>query len=232
MYIKNNWLFMVYKLLIAVFAAYGLQFHMRTGSWSDFNYYTVLSNAACFLYFLCSFTVNVRRLLHDRHVVTWKPRLEGAVVFCITVTFLIYHFILRPEAFRMGNGGSFYSVLNMVQHYIVPVGVIFDWLLFCPKGRWHRYDPAAWLLAPLFYFVYILIRAPFAGNIGGTSSPYPYGFIDVQALGVGIVARNALLVTVAMLLLAYVVYFVDYGLGVLQRRRVRRLNIRKMQRAA
>ena len=78
------------------------------------------------------------------HTVTWRPRAEGAVVFCITVTFLIYHFIPRPEAFRMGNGGkgSFYSVLNMVQHYIVPLMALLDWLLFCPKGRWRRYAPA------------------------------------------------------------------------------------------
>src|SRR5699024_6786374 len=170
MYIKSNWFFIVYKTLLVVLAAYGLHFHMTAGKWGDFNYYTVLSNAACFLYFLVSLVYNARRLARHRHTATWKPRLEGAVVFCIMVTFLIYNFILRPEAFRMGNGGSFYSVLNMVQHYIVPLMVLLDWLLFCPKGRWRRYDPASWLLIPLVYFIYILIRAPFAGDIGGTSS--------------------------------------------------------------
>lgn len=212
MYIKSNWFFTVYKALIVLAAGYGLSLHIFQGKWSDFNYYTVLSNAACFIYFLISLAINVRRLAQGRHVSTWKPRLEGAVVFMITVTFLIYNFVLRPEAFKMGGGANFYSVLNMVQHYIVPWLVIFDWLLFCPKGRWRRYDPAAWLLIPLLYFVYILIRAPFAGDIGGTSSPYPYDFIDIQAHGVATVAVNALWAALGMLALAYLMYFIDRGL--------------------
>ncbi len=182
MYVKSNWFFILYKTLLVIAAAYGLHFHMAAGKWGDFNYYTVLSNAVCFL-FPCVAGVQRPAAGPGCHTVTWRPRAEGAVVFCITVTFLIYHFILRPEAFRMGNGGSFYSVLNMVQHYIVPLMALLDWLLFCPKGRWRRYDPASWLLIPLAYFIYILIRAPFAGNIGGTSSPYPYSFIDIQAHG-------------------------------------------------
>ena len=129
MYVKSNWFFILYKALLVIAAAYGLHFHMAAGKWGDFNYYTVLSNAVCFFYFLASLVFNVRRLVRGCHTVTWRPRAEGAVVFCITVTFLIYHFILRPEAFRMGNGGSFYSVLNMVQHYIVPLMALLDWLL-------------------------------------------------------------------------------------------------------
>ena len=226
MYVKSNWFFILYKALLVIAAAYGLHFHMAAGKWGDFNYYTVLSNAVCFFYFLASLVFNVRRLVRGYHTVTWRPRAEGAVVFCITVTFLIYHFILRPEAFRMGNGGSFYSVLNMVQHYIVPLMALLDWLLFCPKGRWRRYDPASWLLIPLAYFIYILIRAPFAGNIGGTSSPYPYSFIDIQAHGVGIVARNALLAALGMFVLAYLMYFIDLGLSRLGRR-MKRMHLKE-----
>lgn len=213
MYIKSNWFFITYKALLVFIAAYGLYFHISAGKWGDFNYYTVISNAVCFVYFLISLAVNIRRLAGKRHVTTWKPRIEGAVVFCITVTMLIYNFVLRPETFQMGNGGNFYSVLNMVQHYIVPTMAILDWLLFCPKGRWRRYDPVSWLLIPLVYFIYILIRAPFAGNIAGTSSPYPYGFIDIQMYGVGTVAHNVLLAALGMLALAYLIYFIDRGLA-------------------
>lgn len=218
MYIKSNWFFIFYKALIVLAAGYGLYIHVSQGKWGDFNYYTVLSNLACFLYFLISLAINIGRLVRKRHVDTWKPRLEGAVVFMITVTFLIYNFVLRPESFKMGGGANFYSALNMMQHYIVPWLAIFDWLLFCPKGRWRRYDPAAWLLIPLVYFIYILIRAPFAGDIAGTSSPYPYGFIDIQAHGVAAVAANALWAALGMLVLAYLLYFIDRGLWSLGKR--------------
>ncbi len=218
MYVKNNWAFVVYKFVLLAVCGYGIACHMN-GDWASFNYYTVLSNTACFVYFLTSLVVNIRRMAAGESVETWRPRVEGAVVFCITVTFLIYHFVLRPEAFRMGNDGNFYSALNMAQHYIVPIMTIGDWLLFCPKGKWRKGDPASWLLIPLFYFVYILIRAPFAGNIGGTSSPYPYAFIDIQANGVGVVARNALLAAVGMLALAYILYAVDMLLARAGRKR-------------
>lgn len=95
MYVKSNWFFILYKALLVIAAAYGLHFHMAAGKWGDFNYYTVLSNAVCFFYFLASLVFNVRRLVRGCHTVTWRPRAEGAVVFCITVTFLIYHFILQ-----------------------------------------------------------------------------------------------------------------------------------------
>ena len=86
MYVKSNWFFILYKALLVIAAAYGLHFHMAAGKWGDFNYYTVLSNAVCFFYFLASLVFNVRRLVRGCHTVTWRPRAEGAVVFCITVT--------------------------------------------------------------------------------------------------------------------------------------------------
>lgn len=222
MYIRNNWFFMLWKAVLLIACGWGLSFHMAAGRWGDFNYYTVLSNTVCLLYFLTAFVLNARRLARGRRTVTWRPKTEGAVTFCITVTFLIYHFVLRPEAFRMGNGGDFYSVLNMLQHYVVPLMTIGDWLLFCPKGRLRRSAPFAWLLMPLAYFLYILIRAPFAGNIAGTESPYPYGFIDIQLYGLAVVASNAALALVGMLALAYLLYGADRGMARIARNRRRK----------
>ncbi len=222
MQIRNNWFFMLWKAVLVIVCGYGLSYHMTAGRWGDFNYYTVLSNTVCLLYFLTAFALNARRQAKGKRTVTWRPKLEAAVTFCISVTFLIYHFVLRPEAFRMGNGGDFYSVLNMVQHYAVPLMTIGDWLLFCPKGRLRRTSPLTWLLIPLAYFLYILIRAPFAGDIPGTSSPYPYGFIDIQRYGIAVVARNAGLALIGMLALGYLLYGIDRGLTRLRLRCARR----------
>ena len=71
MYVKSNWFFILYKALLVIAAAYGLHFHMAAGKWGDFNYYTVLSNAVCFFYFLASLVFNVRRLVRGCHTVTW-----------------------------------------------------------------------------------------------------------------------------------------------------------------
>lgn len=226
MYCKNNLLFIICKALFVLLCGYGLALHIAACRWSDFNYYTVLSNALCFLYFLVSLVLNLRRLAHRQHTVTWRPRLEGAVLFAITVTLLVYHFMLRPPHPTRALNPDYFSTLNIVQHYAVPFAVIFDWLLFAPKRRWRRTDPLSWVLIPFAYFIYILIRAPFAGDIAGTGSPYPYAFIDIQMLGIRRVLLNVLLLTPAMILLAYLYYFLDRALfrlgGVLRRRAVRR----------
>lgn len=218
MYIKNKWISVIWKILLVIICGYGISYHMRSGRWGDFNYYTVLSNSVCFVYFLLSIVFLVSRTEAQNRLSTWKPNIEKAVVFCITVTFLIYNFILRPEAFKMGNGGSFYTTLNIVEHYIVPIMVILDWLLFCSKGGLRRWEPVAWLSMPAAYLTYILLRAPIAGNIGGTSSPYPYDFINVHIHGVAGVAQNCVLTGIGMLFLAYVIYLIDLGLFVLGRR--------------
>ena len=101
----------------------------------------------------------------------------------------------------MCSGGDVYAVLNRLQHYAVPLMALVGWLLRCPKGRLRPSAPLTWLLMPLAYFLYILIRAPFAGNIAGTSSPYPYGFIDIQLHGIAVVARNAAVALARMPLL-------------------------------
>lgn len=211
MYLKNTYAFIAFKVIFVLICGYGLLLHMGPGKWSSFNYYTVLSNAVCFLYFSASLVYNIRRLRAGKGVLTLRPRWEASVVFCITITFLIYHFILRPASFVMNDAG-FFTASNMIVHYIVPAMTLLDWLLFCPKGRLLRFDPLYWLLIPLFYFVFIIIRAPFAGNIAGTDSPYPYDFMDIQAHGWGTVIGNIGWIALGMLVLAYVIYFIDLGL--------------------
>lgn len=216
MYIKNKWISMIYKILLVLMCGYGLSYHMHDGHWGEFNYYTVLSNAVCFVYFLIAIFVNLRKG-SGKYAVSWHPRLEIAIMFCITVTFLIYNFILRPETFKMGYGDNFYTVRNMLEHYIVPIMVILDWLLFCPKDRLRWYDPATWLLIPIVYFLYILVRATYAGNIGNTSSPYPYGFIDINLHGAATVWSNAGWIVLGMLALAYIIYLLNIGIAALKK---------------
>ena len=205
-----NFISVFFKAMFVAVCGYGLSLHIVGGHWADFNYYTVLSNAFCFVYFLISLVINLKRLAQRQHTYSWRPRLEGAVLFTITVTLLIYNFMLRPPHPSRALNPDFFSPLNIIQHYIVPFAVIFDWLLFAPKRHWRKTDPLSWILIPFAYFIYILIRAPFAGDIAGTSSPYPYAFIDIQMIGIKKVMINVLWLTPAMILLAYAYYFLDW----------------------
>lgn len=130
--------------------------HIRPGM---FCFYTNLSNLLVLVYELALAAVPegaVRRLLTGSGVAL-------AMTLCIYVTHLIYHFVLVPDAKRRGKkfadfGGSFG---NLCVHYGTP-----------------------WLVLPLAYFVYAMLRARTGRPIGHTKLLYPYPFMDPEKLGV------------------------------------------------
>lgn len=129
----------------------------------------------------------------------------------IAVTGIVYAVLLAPADIAEGN---FFTFKNLILHYIGPAMVVLDWLLFSPKGRFRLTDPLVWLLAPLGYFGYILVRSTFAGNIGNTGSRFPYDFIDpaVQG-GLGGMVRSVLFIALGMAALGYIIYALDRMLG-------------------
>jgi len=79
-----------------------------------------------------------------------------------------------------------FSVLaNELLHVVVPVLYVLYWFLFAAKARLKWGELYYWLIYPLVYLVYILIR-------GAISGYYPYPFVDVNVLGYATVAINSL----------------------------------------
>lgn len=197
---KNHLASTLYRSIYVImcFTALMLEFGFLSGHayFSALNYYTVLSNIACLVFFIA--------LLVRRQPM---PRTEGAIVFCIAITGIIYATMLAPAAIA---DGTFFSFKNIALHYAGPLMVILDWLIFVPKGRLRATDPLLWLFIPLGYFCYIIVRSTFAGNIGPTDSAFPYPFIDPAVRGgwwpmlggVGFIALG-------MAALGYIIYLVD-----------------------
>lgn len=187
---------------------------------SQLNYYTVLSNLFCLVYFAIDLPFSWRnaRAGQEPARTTTLPRVKGAVVMAITVIFLIFNIALAPSYF-VDPDYDFFSVSNLVLHYLAPVAVVVDWLVFDRKGLLRWFDPLIWLVIPAAFLLYTLLHAPFIGPIFEPEhSRYPYPFLDVDALGVGRVALNAVFVGVCFTVVGYVVFGVD-RLGARLRRR-------------
>jgi hypothetical protein len=215
MRIKNLWFSTIWKGVFAglCFAAVILDLGFFSGraDWWILNYYTLLSNIACGVFFAMAHSASERALKRGEKDFSWHPRLEGLFVFMIAVTGVIYATMLAPEDIAEGKFLTFH---NLVLHYIGPAMVVLDWLMFSPKGRFRPGDPLLWLLAPLGYFGYILVRSTFAGPIGTTDSPFPYGFIDpaVQG-GWGEMFWGVARIAIGMAALGYVIYTLDWLLA-------------------
>jgi hypothetical protein len=178
---------------------------------SQLNYYTVLSNLFCLVYFAVDLPLSGRaaRGLAEPGRTTTLPRVKGAVVMAITVTFLIFNVALAPTYF-FDPDYDFFTVSNLVLHYVAPVAVVIDWLVFDRKGLLRWVDPLIWLAIPAAFLLYTGLHAPFIGPIFEPEhSRYPYPFLDVDALGLARVAVNAAVAGACFAVVGYAVFGVD-----------------------
>ncbi|WP_197060977.1 Pr6Pr family membrane protein [Microbacterium mangrovi] len=186
-----------------------------------FLFYTVQSNVLCLVWMLLAVVVTIIDLSRHgfRGSSTPSARWAGAIMMAITVTMLIYLVVLVPVAFAQPGAYEPFTLTDNLVHIVTPCLVIADWLLFTPKGRMRWYDPLLWALIPYAYLVWAF-AAGAAGVEFVAGTTYPYPFMDVATLGVGGVAVQIALLTVALLAVGFVYVAVDRLLGRAAMRRV------------
>ncbi len=129
------------------------------------SYFTIQSNILVALFLFC---VLIYPPSSKIHVI-----FRGTVLLSITVTGLVFHIFLvpyYPELFA--DGVAFRHHLT---HTIVPLGFILDWLFFDQKGQMKLGDLKYWLIYPLLYWLFSIVR-------GGIVGAYPYFFMDLNIL--------------------------------------------------
>ncbi len=133
-----------------------------------FSYFTILTNI------LVAFCFTITLLKPKSRVGEFfsQPRLLTAVTAYITFVWIAYNILLRhlwnPEGFRL--------IVDELLHSFIPCLSILYWLIFVPKSELQWKSILPWMIYPLIYLWYVLIR-------GALSGFYPYPFIDVNALG-------------------------------------------------
>lgn len=189
MIIKNKHALLIYRGFLVLLAIYGIlaTAGVFKGSLSPvvFVFYTVQSNALVALLFFYLFIRGALQFSKGGYTPSAALlRVKGAVTLCITVTFLIFWALLAPNFFQMTEGDNYLlSFNNNVVHTIVPLMTILDWVLFDEKGVFKKYDPLLWLITPVVYFLFAVIRAEIGGLIEAVNSRYPYFFIDFDIYG-------------------------------------------------
>lgn len=130
----------------------------------------------------------------------------------ITVTMLIYLFVLAPSLFTQPGAYRPFTLTDNLVHIVTPVLVILDWLLFVPKGRVKPYDPVLWALIPYAYLVFAFGYSAFGGRFAG-GSLVPYPFMNIETHGVDGVSLWIAGLTVALVAVGYVFFAADRLLG-------------------
>ena len=187
----------IFKLSLFIAATLGILIQIGAFSdelhLSDLNYYTLLTNVLCAVYFFAAMIYEANR------GTTLLPAVKGAIVLGITITGLVYHFLLSGSFQMQGT----ITLSNLLLHYVVPLMSVLDWLLFSDKGHYSWKSPFVWLLLPDGYFVYAFIRVTLGASLGYDGNRYPYPFLNVDALGWGKVLVTGLVLNLLFVLLGF-----------------------------
>jgi hypothetical protein len=204
----RSWYQVVFSILIVLALVmqfiYGVM--VEKSHWvmyvGDFlSYFTILSNIFVAVVLSMEASASVRGVeLSDRF-----HRMRGAAVFCIITTGVVYTFFLRGPG---GQGEVQDSIpwINAVFHYIMPVAMTLDWVVFPPKRRVPWVSILRWIGLTLVYLIYVLL-------LGLVTKTYPYFFLDPTTFhGYSGVARASL---------AFIPFFLVFGTAVVLLSKIR-----------
>jgi hypothetical protein len=105
---------------------------------------------------------------------------------------VVHWFLLRPLLDLDGAD----LLADKLLHIVVPLLCLVGWVVFGPRGLVTTRDIWAFLVVPVGWLVYTLVRGAFVDW-------YPYPFVDVDEHGLGIVLLNCVGISALMLLLAF-----------------------------
>lgn len=157
------------------------------------GYFTILSNI-----FVAAVCLAVARGRGDGLA---GPVPRAAVALFIGITGVIYVIVLRP--LWHPQGAQWWADTGL--HYAVPVLYLLGWLAG-PHGGLHRRGLLAALAFPAVYFGWALL-------VGRLSGQYPYPFLDLSALGIALVVRNALAVGLVFGVVGALLWWLDATLA-------------------
>ena len=189
-----GWGALAIQLELVLFARWASSANMVGGLVSYFSYFTILTNtlAAIVLTYAADSRPSSGRAFF------LQPWVASGIAVSIIVVGAAYSLLLRqlwqPEGLQW--------LANEVLHDVMPVLYALYWWFYVPKGvlRWSHVG--LWILYPLVYFAYILLR----GHLLGV---YPYPFVDVEKLGYAQTFINASGILAGFVAVALLVVAVD-----------------------
>lgn len=159
-----------------------------------FSFFTILTNI------IVALSYTLKLFFQDSKWGKFFSKAQSltAVAVYIAIVGLVYNIILR----HIWEPQGMQKLVDELLHSFNPIWFVLYWLIFVPKKtiQWKHVFP--WLLYPLAYCIYILIR-------GSLTGLYPYPFVNVTELGYPKTLINCAGMCVAFL--AVSILFVSVG---------------------
>jgi hypothetical protein len=158
--------FIVFRTMFAVLAfaaiVYQLVSLLDNPTFHPLNflsYFTIQSNI------IGATVLLIGAIRRDIHTPTFDLVRGGAVVYLV-ITGIVFSVLLSGT-----DVDTAIPWVNSVLHEVMPIVIVIDWLLDPPSRALTYREGALWLLYPLAWLAYTLIKGPIADW-------YPYPFVD------------------------------------------------------
>lgn len=193
-----GWTGLSIQLYLILLGRWELDASLLGGLVNFFSFFTVLTNTLVAV--VLTWELNPRQSPARRWFL-W-PSVRSGIAVSIALVSLAYNLLLRhlwqPEGWQF--------VADELLHDVMPLLYIVYWWLYVPKGSLRLGHIGLWMIYPLVYFAYVLLR-------GDLLAAYPYPFIDVANLGYPQVFINAGGILAGFVGIALAVVGVDRWLG-------------------
>ncbi|OHT17025.1 hypothetical protein TRFO_12721 [Tritrichomonas foetus] len=217
---QNRILALIYRILalaqmvICLYVNMGFYYEGKLNTHS-LLFFTILSNVYVTLHFLALVIMTIVDLFKRgiRGYTTTHRFIRGSMNICITLTHLVYHWILVPDCRRRNLRVSPYfeiqSYPDLSAHYYSCLVALIDYFLFTPKNTYTLLEPIKWLGPVFVYAVFVMVR-PYVSDTKVTElSRYPYFFVDVDMFGYPKVFAMMFGIFVLLTMLGYVFVAID-----------------------
>ncbi|PMW99250.1 hypothetical protein C1X59_18245 [Pseudomonas sp. FW215-R2] len=193
-----GWAGLGIQLYLIFFARLSVGASLLGGLVSFFSYFTVITNTLVAVVLTCA--VTNRESAARRWFL--QPWVSSGIAVSIAVVGLAYSLLLR----HLWHPQGWQFLADELLHDVMPLLFLAYWWFCVPKGSLRLKHLPLWLIYPLVYFAYALLR----GHLLGA---YAYLFIDVALLGYPQVFVNAGGILLGFVLIALLVIGIDRWKG-------------------
>ena len=189
-----GWCGLVIQLDLVLLARWTSGASLLGGLVNYFSFFTVLTNTLVAVVLTCVAT----RQPSKGRTFFLQPWVTSGIAVSIIVVGVAYNLLLR----QLWQPQGLQWLANELLHDVMPVLFTLYWWFCVPKGSLRVRHIGVWVLYPVLYFAYTLLR----GHLLGV---YPYPFIDVEKLGYAQAFINACGVLAGFVLAALIIVGVD-----------------------
>ena len=200
----------IYKLIGASLVAYGITINLvgSTNMLELMSYFTMISNLMVVAVLSLAALVSLKVIRIDESLFR---KIKGATIVATILMMFVYNFILVQYLRTNIPSYQIYSIKDIFIHFLSPIIILADYLLFDEKGLFEYRDAFFFMNYLLVYFVYLVVYELLGGRfiISGVETIYPYFFLNIEQQGIWLTLLNILMIGLVFTAFGLLLVWVD-----------------------